>query len=78
MSNFEQPILLSRNDIGQLLDGLDVLIEQWEATAEHLETGRSSDDECIREAHDAQEARDIAATYLQIRNRISEQINLKE
>jgi len=47
---------LSKNDAGQLLDGLDVLIEQWQATSHYHKTGESKEDVCIREASDADEA----------------------
>ncbi len=64
---------MSSNDLGQLLDGLDVLIEQWEATAEYLETGLAREDVCIRESHSVHEAESIAAIYRDLRNRLREQ-----
>lgn len=63
----EVTITLSSNDLGQLIDGLDVLIEQWNATADYLENGTLRDDVCIRESHDPNEARDIAEHYKRIR-----------
>jgi len=70
----EISIKLSRNDFGQLLDGLDVLIEQWDATEDYLVEGRVREDVCIRESHDPHEARAIAETYRNLRERIREQI----
>ncbi len=67
-------LILSRNDVGQLLDGLGVLIEQWDATAEYLATGLLRDDVCIREAHDMDEARSIAATYRALEGKILGQL----
>ena len=67
-------VVLSRNDIGQLLEGVEILIEQWDATAEYLSTGRVQEDICIRESHDAREAESIAATYRSLRDQISGQM----
>lgn len=53
---------LPRNSVGQILDGLDVLIEQWEATAAYHRYGEVGD-EVIRECSDAEEAEGIAQTY---------------
>lgn len=68
-------VTLSRNDLGQILEGLDVLIEQWEATADYLENGGMSEDVCIRESHSANEANSIADTYRQIQGTIREQLD---
>lgn len=65
---------LSPNDAGQLLDGLDVLIEQWQATCEYLRTGESKEDICIREASDAEEADAIAQMYQGIYEKIRGQM----
>lgn len=67
-------IALSHNDVGQLLDGLDVLIEQWDATVEYLETGITREDVCIRESHNSSEAKSIANIYQQLRDQIREQV----
>lgn len=53
---------LPRNHVGQILDGLEVLIEQWEATAAYLSSGEASDT-VIRECSDAEEAEWIAGFY---------------
>lgn len=65
---------LSRNDAGQLLDGLSVLIEQWDGTAQYLRNGQTPDDNCIRECHDSREADAIAGHYRSIRDQIVDQI----
>ena len=56
---------LPRNYVGQILDGLEVLIEQWEATATYFRTGEIGDTE-IRECSDAEEAEWIAGFYGEI------------
>ena len=61
---------LPDNDWGQLLDGLDVLIEQWESTAQCLRTGEIHPDVVIRECHDPEEAEAIAARYRSISKRL--------
>lgn len=63
----EVTVTLSSNDLGQLINGLDVLIEQWSATADYLENGKLREDVCIRESNDPQEARSIAEHYKRIR-----------
>ena len=65
---------LEQNDVGQLLDGLEVLIEQWLDTAVYLETGEIRMDAVIRECHKAQEARSIASHYEAIRGEIRAQL----
>ena len=59
--------------VGQILDGLDVLIEQWDATRVYHETGVFSDDACIRECTDAHEAASIARFYREIQAAVGEQ-----
>lgn len=56
---------LPRNHVGQILDGLEVLIEQWEATAAYHRTGEVRD-VVIRECSDAEEAEWIAGFYTKI------------
>lgn len=67
-------ITLSHDDIGQVLDGLRILIEQWEATATYLETGEVTENACIRESHSVHEAKSIAGIYHQILECIREQL----
>lgn len=74
----EVTLTLSRNGVGQLLDGIDVLIEQWEATAEYLDTGRIREDVCLRESHSLHEAEAIAEIYRQLRDRIWEQLPVRQ
>ncbi|MCC6908325.1 MAG: hypothetical protein IT430_10325 [Phycisphaerales bacterium] len=47
---------LPRNFVGQLLDDLDWLIEEWDNTADYMEHGVSRDGMMIRECNDAREA----------------------
>ncbi|MFG0330040.1 MAG: hypothetical protein ACF8PN_09100 [Phycisphaerales bacterium] len=58
--------------VGQLLDGLDVLIEQWQATEDYHECGQVSEIG-IRECTDAHEARCIREYYELIRETIRDQ-----
>lgn len=64
---------LPRNYIGQILDGLEVLIEQWDATAAYHRTGEVSDI-LIRECSDAEEAEWIAGYYREIAEEIRRQL----
>ena len=57
---------LPDNDVGQLLDGLEVLIEQWDYTARYHEHGVIEDEYMIRECTDADEANSIAGWYREI------------
>ena len=66
-------LTLPDNFAGQLLDGLDVLIEQWDATAAYHEHGDVGDDIIIRECTDAHEAISIADFYREIAAMIREQ-----
>jgi hypothetical protein len=66
-------ITLPREFVGQMLDGLEVLIEQWSYTAEYLETGLVRDDICSRECADPEEARSIADYYQQVLDEIQRQ-----
>ncbi len=67
-------IVVEDDDLDQVLDGLEVLIEQWEATAEYLTTGEVREDVCIRESHSAHEAESIAAQYARITSVLREQL----
>ncbi len=64
---------LPRNHVGQLLDGIEVLIEQWDATATYLQTGTIGND-CIRECSDVEEAEWIADFYRKIAAEIQDQM----
>ena len=67
-------IKLRKLDCHQLLDGLDVLIEQWQATANYLRTGETDPEVCIRESHSEHEAVSIAELYIAIRDEIRHQM----
>ena len=64
---------LPANHVGQILDGLDVLIEQWEATERYHASGEIDPDACIRECTDAHEAASIARFYREIQAAVEEQ-----
>jgi hypothetical protein len=57
----------------QIFDGLDVLIEPWDATAAWFRTGEVGDVP-IRECSDAEEAESIAGYYREIAAAIRRQI----
>jgi hypothetical protein len=67
-------IQLERDEAGQIVDGLKVLAEQWEATADYLESGRVREDVAIRECHSAHEARNMMQIYDSIIARIRQQL----
>ena len=68
-------LVLPRDFAGQLTDGLSVLMEQWDATAEYHEHGQTTGEPIIiREANDADEAIWIANFYRAIQTLILEQI----
>lgn len=56
-------IQLDANDLGQVIDGLEVLASQWEATARYHKSGDVELDEYVHEASDFAEAEDMASTY---------------
>lgn len=64
---------LSRNHVGQVLDGIAVLTDQWDATATYLRTGEVGS-EIIRECSSPDEAGRIAALYRTIAAEIREQL----
>lgn len=67
-------VTLSRNEFGQILDGIEVLIEQWVATEQYLATGLVSDIG-IRDATDPDEAASLADFYRDIASRIRAQLS---
>lgn len=67
-------ITLSRNDFGQVVDGLRERMNVWGTTAEYLVTGRVGLGEIIEECSDAEEAKAIAEHYRRIIDDIREQI----
>lgn len=73
-------LTLPDNFVGQLLDGLSVLIEQWDATARYHEHGDigaidGEEDIIIRECRDAHEANTLADWYRDIAGLIRTQRN---
>ena len=62
MARSEPTVQLSlpREFVGQILDGLEVLIEEWQYTADYLETGLVRDDMMSRECSSSQEAASVA------------------
>lgn len=66
-------LTLPRNYVGQILDGLAVLIEQWDATAASFRTGEVGDT-TIRECSDAEEAEWIAGFYREIAEDVRRQM----
>lgn len=71
----EQVIILKlkRNDVGQILDGLEQRRIIWQATAEYLESGYTTLSDMIEECSDSQEAQSIADDYERIMDTIREQ-----
>jgi hypothetical protein len=61
-------IEMDEQDIGQVLDGLEVREESWQRTADFLETGKMPDGEffLVEECSDAAEARWLAGRYRSI------------
>lgn len=66
-------LTLPDNFAGQLLDGLEVLIEQWDYTARYHETGEIEGEYMVRECTDAHEANNIADWYREIAEMIRSQ-----
>lgn len=60
--------------LGQMCDGIRVLIEQWQATARYIEEGTVDDEVCIRECDDADEANAIARHYSEILARLESKL----
>lgn len=68
-------IVLSTDDLGQLLDGLRIRAESWAKTADYLESGFNPDDTFIcEECSDPHEARRIAQHYEKIITSIEAQV----
>lgn len=58
-------VTLSRNDLGQILDGLECRCDTWRVTARYL-MGEDIGQEPIEECSDAHEAEAIVETYERI------------
>ena len=64
---------LDENDVGQILDGLEVRAAAWEKTAEYHRTGESSSEFLVEECDEADEAVAIARRYRDIMANIASQ-----
>lgn len=68
-------LTLDSSDVFQLLDGLKARAEQWENTAEFLQTGLVTDiSSCITECGRAEEADKVGLHYRELISAIEEQI----
>jgi hypothetical protein len=67
---------LERNDLGQLLDGLEIRAASWERTAEYLRTEQMPAGQffVVEECSKPEEADDIADHYRSIICKIREQM----
>ena len=66
-------IRLEENDLGQMIDGLEVRAEAWEKTSDYHRTGESPTDFIVEECSSAEEAEKIAARYRSIIAKIQKQ-----
>ena len=57
---------LDENDLGQILDGLEVRAAAWEQTADYHRTGQASPGFLVEECDDADEAAAVARKYRDI------------
>jgi hypothetical protein len=67
-------IILTRNEWGQIIDGLTCRAADYEATAQYYETGHA--DRTIQEVKDAKEARNLAEWYRDLTAKIERQIEI--
>ena len=56
-------LTIPRGDLVQIIEGLEVLSEQWEATALFYQTGEADEDAVIRECSGEREASLIHRDY---------------
>ena len=63
-------------DVGQILDALNIRMEKWAYTADHLRTGRIAESYPIEECSDSDEAQRLADCYASIIRSIEEQAGL--
>jgi hypothetical protein len=59
-------VRIKRDHLGQIADGLEVLLEQWEATRAYWAEGISPEDGFIRECNDLDEAEWACGYYKEI------------
>lgn len=76
----EYTFTLDENEVGQVLDGLEVRTEAWEKTAVYLRSGCLPEGEVfvIEECSDAAEAEGIAEDYRSIIKKISSQLEVQK
>jgi hypothetical protein len=76
MMGSEISLRLTRNEVGQILDGLTVRAEAWEKTAEYLSSGSIPAGEIfvIEECSDPAEAYAISNQYRLIIRKITSQL----
>ena len=67
-------IKLSRNDVGQIIDGLYERMIIWKTTAEYLRNGHLDCGGMIEECSEPEEAENIADHYEKIINQIKAQL----
>lgn len=69
-------IMLDRNDLGQLIEGLESRAESWEKTGHYLLNGDSGDSDFFlaEECHKQEEAYGIAEHYRSIIHQIRDQM----
>jgi hypothetical protein len=59
-------VRIKRDHLGQIADGLEVLLDQWDATRAYWLDGTSPEDGFIRECNDLREAEWACRTYREI------------
>jgi len=70
-------LILSRMDIGQILDGLHERMLVWRATEEYMETGYPQSSDCIEECSDEHEAHAIADYYQYLIDTVKKQLEFQ-
>ena len=80
MAGKNYTIALNEQDLGQLLDGLEVRADSWRRTAEYLRHGEAPDGEffIIEECSDPEEADALASHYDAIIESIQSQMKAQE
>lgn len=73
-SNTPITLTLPHDFVGQLIEGLDALIEQWQYTARYEETGLVEDEFMARDCDNPIEAQRIADYYTRIKQNIEAQL----
>jgi hypothetical protein len=74
MTNELVTITLSRDDLGQIIDGLCCREDAYRKTAECLKTGQMAADFIVEEVSDAAEAGNLAEIYSDIINTLRQQM----